>query len=322
MTEWVLGVDGGGTKTVLALANHAGEVIGPVFGSGVNPFDQPRWRDELEALFVQCPILRDGLAFSSVGLPGYGESTEVNQAQLEAVRHFVGERSVVVNDVSVAFTGALAGQSGALILAGTGSMAWARHGALEVRVGGWGEGFGDEGSAFWIGQQALQKLSWAFDGRLDDEPFRHAMCAALGVQDMEGVTNWFYGLEHQRPRVAGLAKQVDHLADTGIATANAILLEAAKLLVMLVEAAWRKVGLESGARISYAGSVFKSRSIREGVRRQLAHLGTWQTPLASPIAGALLDAATRAGWAVNAGWLERVETALSKSHPLERSSQP
>jgi glucosamine kinase len=310
MPEWILGLDGGGTKTILALANRNGEVLGPFVGAGVNPFDQPNWKQELETLLGKCPVKSNELAFSSFGLPGYGESAVINAQQLEVVKHFAGEKSVALNDVAVAFAGALAGKPGVLILAGTGSMAWAGDGVTEIRVGGFGDGFGDEGSGFWIGQQALQKLSWTLDGRLEDDRFRDAMLESMGVRDAEGLISWFYGLEHQRSRVAALAKKLDQLADADDLTAIDILLEAANLLAAHGKTAWRKLELQPGSSISYAGSVFKSRTIRETVRHQLEDLGSWEAPIASPIAGALIDAATRAKWTIDGQWIERINTTL------------
>ncbi len=313
MPEWVLGLDGGGTKTILALANKNGEVLGPFIGTGVNPFDQPQWKKELETLLEKCPIKRDEIAFSSFGLPGYGESVAINAQQLEVVQDFAGTNSVALNDVAVAFAGALAGKPGVLILAGTGSMAWAGDGAMEIRVGGFGDGFGDEGSGHWIGQQALQKLSWTLDGRLEDDRYRDAMLEAIGAIDAEGLISWFYRLEHQRSRVAALAKTVDQLADADNLTAIDILLEAANLLAAHGKTAWQKLELQPGSSISYAGSVFKSRTIRETVRHQLEDLGRWEAPLASPIAGALIDAATRAHWTIETQWIERINTTLESN---------
>jgi glucosamine kinase len=313
MPEWVLGLDGGGTKTILALANKNGDVLGPFIGAGVNPFDQPNWKKELEALLQQCPIKRDEIAFSSFGLPGYGESVAINAQQLEVVKNFAGTNSVALNDVAVAFAGALAGKPGVLILAGTGSMAWAGDGTTEIRVGGFGDGFGDEGSGYWIGQQTLQKLSWTLDGRLDDNRYRDTMLEAIGASDAEGLISWFYGLEHQRSRVAALAKNLDQLADADNLTAIDILLEAANLLAAHGKTAWRKLELQPGSSISYAGSVFKSRTIRETVRHQLEDLGRWEAPIASPIAGALIDAATRANWQITADWIERINTTLESN---------
>jgi glucosamine kinase len=310
MLEWVLGLDGGGTKTILALANHNGEVLGPFIGAGVNPFDQPNWKSELENLLARCPVKLNEIAFSSFGLPGYGESAVINAQQLEVVKNFAGEKSVALNDVAVAFAGALAGKPGVLILAGTGSMAWAGDGTTEIRVGGFGDGFGDEGSGYWIGQQALQKLSWTLDSRLEDDRFRDALLEAIGASDAEGLISWFYGLEHQRSRVAALAKSLDQLADADNLTAIDILLEAANLLAAHGKTAWRKLGLQSGSSISYAGSVFKSRTIRETVRHQLEDLGSWEAPIALPISGALIDATTRANWTIDKHWIERINTTL------------
>ncbi len=313
MPEWVLGLDGGGTKTAFALADQAGNVLGPIKGAGINPFDQPRWRAVLESLLRQCPIKPEELVFSSFGLPGYGESVEVSSQQLQAVRNFAGERCAALNDVAVAFVGALAGQPGVLILAGTGSMVWAGNGAREIRVGGWGEGFGDEGSAHWIGQRALQTLSWTLDGRLEDAGFRDAMLETIGASDGAGLIEWFYALEHPRSSVARLARNVDQLAETGNATALAILHDASGLLEIHARTAWHRLGLDSSAKFSYAGSVFNSRTVREALRRMLTPMGHLDAPRASPLAGALLDAAQRAKWTVNGAWLERVNTNLENT---------
>jgi glucosamine kinase len=310
MPEWVLGLDGGGTKTAFALADQAGNALGPFKGAGINPFDQPRWREEFTALLARCPVDPAEIVFSSFGMPGYGESPRVSGQQLEAARGFAGERCATLNDVAVAFKGALAGQPGVLILAGTGSMVWAGNGAQEIRVGGWGEGFGDEGSAHWIGRRALQTLSWTLDGRLEDLGFHDAMLETIGARDGAGLIEWFYTLEHPRSSVASLARSVDQLAEAENGTALAILHDASTFLEIHARAAWHRLGLASTARFSYAGSVFNSRTLREALGRMLNPMGHLDAPRASPLAGALLDAAQRAQWTVNGAWLERVNVNL------------
>jgi glucosamine kinase len=310
MPEWILGLDGGGTKTLLATANRMGEVGTLVSGAGINPFDQPAWKTELENIWMQANIQPGDLAFSSFGMPGHGESSEVSEAQLEAAKTLVQSRYLVQNDVAVAFAGALAGQSGVLILAGTGSMAWAENGNRVARVGGWGEGFGDEGSAHWIGLQALQKLSWSIDGRLRDTEYRNALLERIGIKDTELIT-WFYNLEHPRPKIAALAKEVDKLAGFGNLTAKYILLEAAQHLTQLGLAAQKQLKLEQTS-FSFAGSVFKSSMIRETLKHNVSSHGTWLEPRGSPLAGALLNAAQNAGWTVNQFWLEQINQDLGR----------
>ena len=85
-----------------------------------------------------------------------------------------------MNDVEAAFVGAFAGRPGVLLLAGTGSMAWGSDGTRQVRTGGWGEGFGDEGSAYWIGRRALGLASQALDGGTPTPTSRSAAESSAG----------------------------------------------------------------------------------------------------------------------------------------------
>lgn len=311
MSEFVLGLDGGGTKTLLAIANRAGEVLKVVSGYGINPFDQPLWLAEFERILGLCLFKPDQLAFSSFGMPGYGESEVVSKAQSDAARAWAGERCTVQNDVALAFAGALAGHPGVLVLAGTGSMTWGKNrSGQESRVGGWGEGFGDEGSAHWIGLQALQKLSWTLDGRLEDAGFRDCLLEHIGIKDHE-LINWFYTLEHPRPSIAALAKTVDRLAESGNVRAQNILLEAAQHLCALARATQKKLKLERPT-FSFAGSVFNSQTVRETVKENLEPCGIWLEPRGSPLAGALLDAARHAGWNTDEIWLEQINLALGR----------
>jgi N-acetylglucosamine kinase-like BadF-type ATPase len=75
------------------------------------------------------------------------------------------------NDAEPALAGALADVEGFLLIAGTGSIAFARSSAGErARSGGWGHFLGDEGSAFWIAFEAIKRGIRSSEGR--DRPSR------------------------------------------------------------------------------------------------------------------------------------------------------
>lgn len=308
--SWVLGVDGGGTKTLLALADRQGRVLGPLAAGGTNPFDNPAWRDNLEQLLGRCPRPLSEVAQAALGLPGYGEVPATDALQERAVQGLIPAPHALHNDVAAAFAGALGGGPGVLVLAGTGSMAWGEAGGRQVRVGGWGDGFGDEGSAFWIGQQALGDLSKALDGRIHDPAFAAGVLRAAGASDGAGLLAWYYGLGHARSEVARLAQAVDALAEAGNPTAARLLERGAAELAFLAQTARRLLADPQAGRFSRAGGVFGSRTLLASVRSRLAALGEWQEPLASPVAGALLLAARRAGWEADPAWLGRVEKGL------------
>ncbi|CAK8743731.1 hypothetical protein SODG_006867 [Sodalis praecaptivus] len=119
------------------------------------------------------------LAAASFGLPRHGEMEEDSRRQEQVIARLISALAQVDNDVRIAFDGALGGKAGVLILAGTGSMAWSsrnRPRDPHFRVGGWGEDIGDEGSAYWIGLQAITAVCRHLDGRTDAP----TLCQTLG----------------------------------------------------------------------------------------------------------------------------------------------
>ncbi len=305
---WVLGLDGGGSKTALAYANREGEVVGPFFAPGINPFDQPQWEAGLTA-FLHAHPGPGPLSAVTFGLPGHGESPEVSGRQKSLSRELILAPLSVINDVEAAFVGAFAGGPGVLLLAGTGSMAWGSDGQRPVRAGGWGEGFGDEGSAYWIGKEALSLASQALDGRHPDRAFAAALLWPLlgQVPEQAALLGWYYGLPHVRSGVAALARTVDALADQGQPTALAILNAAAQLLSRHVTAAHALLHTDD-LPWSHAGSVLNSKTVLARLEILLGQAPL--PPVLPPLGGALLSSAQLAGFDAGPAWQRRVRTAL------------
>jgi glucosamine kinase len=80
-------------------------------------------------------------------------------------------RTVLTTDAQAACTGAHAGEDGGIVIAGTGSIGWARCDGRELRVGGWGFPVSDEGSGAWIGCEAIRRTLAAVDGVASWTPF-------------------------------------------------------------------------------------------------------------------------------------------------------
>jgi len=311
-TDLVLGLDGGGTKTLLAVADRQGNARLLGRGGGINPLNDPGWHDELAAALAPAAPLLSAVRHAVLGLPAYGELAALSVTQERAAADMLASRVLIENDVHVAFDGAFLGGAGVLILAGTGSMAWGGDGAEHyVRVGGWGDGFGDEGSAFWIGHAAISLTSRALDGRLAGDGFAAGILAAVGLSPdhaHESLIGWYHGLPHRRARVAALARRVDELAEQGDAVAGALLADAAAHLAAHADAARRRLGLAEPLAWSYAGGVFASRTVmRLLVERQGRPP---QPPLLPPVGGALWRAARAAGWRTDATWTGRLGASL------------
>lgn len=306
----VLGLDSGGTKTVLALADRSGEVTVLRHGPGLDPSTGRDWAEDLKALLATDG---QGLEGAVLGLPFHDEVERYSREQTAVASTLIPGRTLVQNDVRIAFDGALAGRAGALALAGTGSMAWASLNGPDdahIRVGGWGDAFGDEGSAFWIGREALAIVSRHLDGRISAPDFCDAILGAIGVGP-EALLGWCYAVENRRVEFARLAVTVSALADRGEPSARALLQAAADQLAAQVMAAWKQTRTAAPLLWSYAGGVLSS----EPMRRLMAEkLGSDPVPpRLPPVGGALLRAAALAGWATDEAWTDRLSESLRLS---------
>lgn len=289
---WVLGLDGGGSKTALAYLSRKGQLSGPFHAPGINPFDRPAWAEGLATLLATHPP-PGPLVAATLGLPGYGESPAITQQQAEVCGRLISIPCTLVNDVHAAFLAAFPGGVGALLLSGTGSMAWASDGVRHVRAGGWGDGFGDEGSAFWIGRAALGLAAQALDGRHPDRAFPELLLSEIlrGAVHPAALLEWHHTLPHVRSGVAALARTVDRLATDGQPTALGVIEAAAQELARHVHAV-RSQLRRPELPWSYAGSVTGSPLLRATLARSL---GKPTPPALPPLGGPLYHAAVCAG---------------------------
>ena len=296
--RWLLGIDGGGSTTRALLKSVDGEVLEPIQGPGSNPFDHPEWRQTLRQLVARLPVAPGDVVSYCVGLAGHGDLPAVSQEQRTLVTELLADApGIVVNDAQIAHDGAFLGRAGVLLLAGTGSAVWASDGqGTHWRLGGQGEAYGDEGSAHWIGRQALSRLARALDGRRPDPAFALALSSQLRLQQVSasGVLEWTYATDHLRSRIASVARWMDVLADTGQPTAVALLEEAGRLLAELVRAAWTDRLPPEPHQWSSAGGVTTSACIHATLLRELGH-GTYQPAPLTPLQGAVWRARTLYG---------------------------
>lgn len=306
----ILGVDGGGSNTRSIVANAEGRVVAASFGGGVNPMGNANWQDALREAIAPLKPYFGSIVQVCFALPSYGEAEAISEAQESFVKTLIPHaKARIVNDVKAAHTGAFARTpAGILLLAGTGSMTWSvDERGDDVRLGGWGHMFSDEGSAYWIGHEALRLLCRIADRRIEGLAFFDAMSAGLDLgSSMNSVLRWYWGLAQPKSQVAALAKIVDALAEGHDATATGLLDRAVAELEDLVIATHRQLGT---ARLawSYAGGLFRSRYI---MARLAEKLGAPVDPVLPPVGGSLLLAAEAAGFSASFAFIGELGKTL------------
>jgi N-acetylglucosamine kinase-like BadF-type ATPase len=181
---------------------------------------------------------------------------------------------VVLSDAQAAHLGALGGRPGVLILSGTGSIVVGRKaGGRWARAGGLGPLLGDEGSAFWLGQQWLRITT----GGEDFHPARRL------VRGPDAVT-----------RVAALAPAVIRRARGGDPRARAIVWAGQCQLAAQAADVVKRLRLERPVALSWAGSVLANPWFRAGLKRAVRAgglPGRWHSPQEEPVEAAVRLAA-------------------------------
>jgi N-acetylglucosamine kinase-like BadF-type ATPase len=160
--RFVLGFDGGGTKTDCVLMDEAGAVLARSMAGPSNPLRVgfgaalASIREAARQAIAHAKLPADSKAAAvCAGLAGAGppESAEKIRALLAA--EFAEAKVEVCTDLHLAL--AATGDGPAIVLlAGTGSFAVGRNLAGETaRAGGYGSQIGDEGSAYDVGRRAV-----------------------------------------------------------------------------------------------------------------------------------------------------------------------
>ncbi len=244
MSRFVIGVDGGGTRTrAVALDASGVELARAEGGSAVAgaPLEAAR------AVADACVDLvrRAGRHLPAhvlwAGLSGAGREEERTAAERALRETGVAERARVGTDVQAAFHDAFADRPGILLIAGTGSIAWARaEDGREGRVGGWGPRIGDEGSGYAIGTEALRRVARSADGRAPATTLSELVRRWLGLERLEELAGWVAGAS--RAGIAELAPLVAGAARDGDAVSEQVIAEAIVALRTHVDAILERLG--------------------------------------------------------------------------------
>jgi len=163
--------------------------------------------------------------------------------------------------VVVAYYAITHGEPGVAVVAGTGSIAYGRNErGDEVRVGGWGQLLGDEGSSVYIARRAFQEACKAYDGRGPATSLTKLLPEAMGMKSLEEVA--FNVMSGKIPlfEMGRLATVVASAAARGDEVARRILREAGEELASLAIAALRRLHIRSAVRVGAVGGVFRSGS--------------------------------------------------------------
>ncbi len=296
--EYILGIDGGGTKTIAVVADLHGNILGMGLSSGSN-YHAVGLENAIKAIKDSSKQAISNANVSTIksacfGLAGAGRISDHKILFSKLENLIIANKILLKHDAYIALAGATICQPGVIIIAGTGSMAFGmNHLGKEERSNGWGYLLGDEGSAYYIGRKALSYACKAFDGRGKKTALLEAIIDHFVLDDFNQIVKKVYSKRTSAQDIANLAPIVSQQASQGDKIALDIMNDSAFELALSVKSVIKKLDMDNErVLVATAGSVFKSGEVLLGNFRQYLNsdypLVEIIYPNFEPVIGALL----------------------------------
>ena len=237
-SNWSLGIDGGGSKTLAIVVDAAGNEQARARAGSANHQDVGvdtallHISQAVEAAAQQAGCTLP-VASAWFGLAGVDHPSD--HALLTPLLRLFARKLHLTNDAELVLS-ALPGTIGVALIAGTGSIALGRdaHGA-SARAGGWGHLIGDEGSGYDLGRQCLQAVAQAADGRAQTTILTDLLLQHWHLHSPSDIINKVYN-NCDKATIAALSPLVCSAARDGDEVARHIIATAARSLATAVTA--------------------------------------------------------------------------------------
>jgi N-acetylglucosamine kinase len=256
---YVLGIDGGGTKTVCLLMDETGNILSRG-KSGASNYQtigidatkiaiQTAINKAIYSFLDDKNYKKISIQGLGIGLAGVGRQEDFNVINnlVEQVKinlkssinwELTANSTRIESDSIIALVGGLGYPVGIVVIAGTGSQIFGQNSQGKTkRVGGWGYLLGDEGSGYFIAISGLKAALKSHDGRLGSTQLISAFKHHLNLTNIESLIEVVYRRGWTVQQIASLAKIVDQVARDGDEIANKIINTAIEELVFATKIA-------------------------------------------------------------------------------------
>ena len=301
--RYLLGVDGGATKTLAAVLDLQEGAVHLGHGGPSNE-DAVGAGSAVQALLgaAEQAIAGAGIAADRLGAAVLAIAGTDTAASASSVRSARAGSWLVVNDVVAAWATATGGGPGVAVISGTGSNVFGvGPDGRGWRAGGWGHLLGDEGSGYWFG---IESIKAALSDRETSGPataLSDAATAFFGASSVEALASSVYSKPLTKGEIAAFAAETARLAAAGDAVARRRYERGAAELGVQIAAVVGQTGLTGSFPVGLIGSAFKAGETFVGPLKRSIEEHSPQARVApvamAPVGGSLLLAARACGHA-------------------------
>lgn len=263
MLQYVVGIDGGGTKTRMKIADRDGNLLTCCEGgpANINSMDAAALE---EALAVLTATGLDSIGGNPsccgaicLGMSGAGRREE--KLLLEDILNRLGfcRNVIVTDDAQTALYGGVGKDTGIILISGTGSICYGRNCLGQThRAGGWGYILGDEGSGYDIGLRMLKLVLRSLDGREGQTLLSGMIMEHLKIKAADDIVKLIYRSGEGRRLTSALAPIADEAVKAGDEAARGILDTSVSELFLCTKAVISALGFSDlPVAMAFGGSV-------------------------------------------------------------------
>lgn len=276
--KYVIGIDGGATKSTAVLADLNRNILAEKSSGPANflIIGTEKVAKTISDLILdvcnEAEVNINNIEVVCIGLTGAGRESDAEKIK-KAIQDYWStaystpiKNIIVTSDARIALEGAFSGRPGIILIAGTGSIIFGKdRGGTLYRVGGFGRYIGDEGGGYSIGRLGLQAAAKSMDGRGPETKLLDILKTQFGINSPEDLINKVY---QENLDFAAVAPFVIQCAEEGDEACREILRKEAEELVLHIKAIKDKIRVRT-VYISFIGGLLTGENYYSKLLRKI-----------------------------------------------------
>jgi N-acetylglucosamine kinase-like BadF-type ATPase len=298
---YIIGIDGGGTKTTGILTTETGQHLAQAQSGPANYHvvgearTQAVLEDIVGELYEKAGVPSGNSVRFCLGMAGLGRSADREVIGRICDELGICQNRVLTHDAHIALVGGTEKQEGVIVISGTGAIVYGINAdGRDARASGWGYLLGDEGSGYDIAIKGLRAIARAADGRGDRTELTDRILNGLELNEPAELIRWVHAAS--RDTIAQLAEVVFDTAKTKDTVADCIVDKAADELVCAATSVIKQLKFtEPFDIVLNGGNLIHQTMFADKLRHRFARIqpgASVQLPKHEPAYGAVLLAQT------------------------------
>lgn len=307
--KYVIGIDGGGVDTVVALADLKGKIL-KESKTGPSHFIKAGLKESIsniteaieKVMIFLTPSQRKEIVSTFIGLTAIEENKEIAKvikkllSQQSRISEIFKGRVTVGSDQIAGFRSGTDKKEGVVLISGAGCAAhgWGKN--KEFKTSGWGY-LNDEGSGFWIGQEGFRAVYKDLDGRGPKTLITQLVSQKLKLKKIEDLKKKVY-TPALIQTILSFSILVDRASKKNDQIAKNILIKAGQELALATKTVIKKLNFRKKKfPLVLSGKMFKSKIVLDVAKKEIKKFAPkvqFILPRQEPVIGAIKLALERA----------------------------